>query len=258
MFRDMRTYPDEILIKNDLYKYEKILKDDFFSVNVLYRSDAGIRYVLKLSDFRFIFGLFLRPVAAFFSRREYRIYRMVEDIKGVPELGPRYGRRGYFHRFVEGRTLHEIPRKGPLPDDFFDNLKKIIKEVHKRRIFYLDLNKLGNIILGDDNLPYLIDFQVSIFFKKRSGLWGLLNDFLLNSLIKEDIYHLYKHKKRFMRDAMSNEELLLARRSRFNEWYDRLWGTPYRKVKRLIYPKGSNETIWFKWKKMKDKKQRMP
>jgi hypothetical protein len=254
----MRAYPDEITIQNDLYRFEKILKEDFFSINVLYRSDKGVRYVLKLSDFRFILGIFLRPFAASISRREYRLYRMLEGIKGIPELGPRYGRRGYFHRFIEGRTLHEIPRKGPLPEDFFDNLKRIIGEVHDRRIFYLDLNKLGNIILGDDNLPYLIDFQVSIHFKKRRGPLGRLNDFLLTSFIKEDIYHLYKHKKRFMRNAMSEEELLLVKRSKFNTWYDRIWGTPYRKVKRLIYPHGSNETIWFKWKKMKDKRKRMP
>jgi hypothetical protein len=254
----MRVYPDETFINGVLYRYERILKEDFFSVNVLYRNDSGVRYVLKLSDFRFIFGFFLRPAAAFFSRREYRIYRMLEDIKGVPELGPRYGWRGYFHKFIEGRTLHEIPRKGPLPEDFFDNLKRIMEEVHKRRVFYLDLNKLGNIILGDDDLPYLIDFQVSLFFKKRSGPLGRLNDFLFTSLIREDIYHLYKHKKRFMRSAMTEEELLLAKRSRFNVWYDRIWGTPYRKVKRLIYPKGSNDIIWFKWKKMKDKKKHMP
>ena len=254
----MGAYPDETLINGILYRYEKILKEDFFSVNVLYRSAEGVGYVLKLSDFRFIFGFFLRPFASFISRGEYRIYRMLQGINGIPELGPRYGRRGYFHRFIEGRTLHEIPRKGALPEDFFDNLKRIIGEVHDRRIFYLDLNKLGNIILGDDNLPYLIDFQVSIFFKKRRGPLGRLNDFLLTSLCREDIYHLYKHKKRFMRNAMSEKELLLAKRSRFNVWYDRLWGTPFRKVKRLIYPKGSNEIIWYKWRKMRDKKQQMP
>ncbi|MBI4859316.1 MAG: hypothetical protein HY815_03515, partial [Candidatus Riflebacteria bacterium] len=83
-----RTYPDQTTIDGELYRYEKILKEDFFSVNVLYKADSGKRYVLKLSDFRFIFGIFLRPLAMLVSRHEYRIYSMVADIPGVPRLGP--------------------------------------------------------------------------------------------------------------------------------------------------------------------------
>ncbi|MEO5356353.1 MAG: hypothetical protein H7844_03525 [Nitrospirae bacterium YQR-1] len=252
----MRDFPKSITIEGREFFYEKILKDDFFSVNVLYRSGEGIRYVLKLSDFRFIFGVLLRPLAQFFSRREYRIYEKVGDIAGVPKLGPRYGKRGYFHLFIEGVTLHEF--KGTLPDDFFDNLKGIIEEVHRRRIFYLDLNKLGNIIVATEGRPYLIDFQISMYFRPLKGITGRFVDWIFNSLIREDIYHLYKHKKRFRSDQMTPDEFELAKRTGFNKWYNLLFGQPYRKVKRLIYPSGSNEIIWYKWKRIKDKSKRMP
>ncbi|MBF0465413.1 MAG: hypothetical protein HQK88_16765 [Nitrospirae bacterium] len=253
----MRETPESITIGGEEFFYEKILKDDFFSVNVLYKSESGRRYVIKLSDFRFIFGVFLRPLAQFFSRREYRIYEKVKDISGVPALGPRFGKRGYFHFFVEGITLHEY--KGILPDDFFNNLKEIIDEVHRRRIFYLDLNKLGNIIVGTDNKPYLIDFQVSIYFKPiKWFLVGRVIDWIFNKLIREDIYHLYKHKKRFRPDLITPEELSFTKRTGFNKWYNMLFGQPYRKVKRMIYPSGSNEIIWYKWRKVKDKSKTMP
>jgi RIO-like serine/threonine protein kinase len=253
----MRNYPGQMTIENDLYYYEKILKDDFFSVNVLYRSsnEGGKKYVLKLSDFRFIFGWLFFPFAVYMSRREYKIYSMVKDIQGIPKLGPKYGLRGYFHEFIEGRTLHELAshKEFLLPDDFFARLKAIVDEIHRRRIFYMDLNKHGNIIISDDGSPYLIDFQISLYLGRRN----FLCDRLFNFFIREDIYHIYKHKKRFRPDLMTEEEKELARRTKLGKGFNLFFGRPYRKVKRLIYPAGSNEIIWYKWKKMKDKSKRM-
>ena len=254
----MRGYPEQILIQGEPFHFEKILKDDFFSVNVLYKNREGVRYVLKLSDFRFFLGRLLRPLAMFFSWREYRIYRKLEGIEGIPALGPRLGRRGYFHKYVEGKTLHELEQGGTLPDDFFPKLRNIISQVHERRIFYLDLNKRGNIILGEDMQPHLIDFQICLFIGKRRGLAGLIADRVFNGLIREDIYHLFKHKRHFQPHLMTEEELGLAKRTGFNEWLNRYIGSPYRKVKRLIYPHGSNEIVWYKWKKMTDRSKRMP
>ncbi len=254
----LRAYPMQATIHGETYHYERILKDDFFSVNVLYKNDRGQRYVLKLSDFRFILGLLFRPLAMLMSRHEYKIYSMLADLEGVPELGPRYGLRGYYHGFVEGKTLHELPKGTPLPEDFFDRLQALIAKLHARRIFYLDLNKQGNIILGDDGRPYLIDYQICMHFKPRQGWLGRRLDRIFRHLIQEDIYHLYKHKKRFQPERISQEELKLTQRSSLAKKYDRFFGRPYRKIKRLIYPSGSNEIIWYKWKKMKDQVKRMP
>jgi hypothetical protein len=254
----MRAYPEKIFIQGKAFYYEKILKDDFFSVNVLYKNREEVRYVLKLSDFRFFLGSLLKPLAMFFSWREYKIYKKLEGIEGIPPLGPRFGKRGYLHRYIEGKTLHDMEQGGSLPDDFFPRLETIISQVHERRIFYLDLNKRGNIIVGEDMQPHLIDFQVSLFIGKKKGLWGLIADRVFNGLIREDMYHLCKHKRHFQPHLMTEEELALATRTPFNEGLNRYVGAPYRKVKRLIYPHGSNEIVWYKWKKMKDRSKRMP
>ena len=65
-------------------------------------------YVLKLSDFHFVCGWMLRPLAAWISKREYTIYQMVEDISGIPDLGPRFGKRGYFHQYNGGIGEGEV------------------------------------------------------------------------------------------------------------------------------------------------------
>jgi hypothetical protein len=254
----LRKYPEKTIINDETYYYEKILKDDFFSVNVLYKNDKGRRFVLKLSDFRFIFGILFRPFAAMMSSHEYKIYKMVADIEGVPELGPRLGWRGYFHEYIEGKTLHELKDTPEvLPENFFNELKDIVDQVHRRRILYVDMNKKGNIIMSDDGKPFLIDFQISQYFKKRRWILGRLTDKIFNRLIKEDIYHVYKHKKRYQKKLMTEEEMKLAIRSDLIKSYDRFLGGWYRNLKRRIYPSGSNEMIWYKWKKEKDKSKRM-
>jgi serine/threonine protein kinase len=270
------VYPPSVSIEGQAYAFDRILKDDFFSLNILYKNQANEGYVLKLSDFRFLLGWVFRPVAGWISRREYAIYRMVADIPGVPALGPRYGKRGYFHRFIEGKTLYEIERRihtqfnvlvghptfgnyeTSLAPDFFDQLIAIIQEVHQRRIFYADLNKRGNIICSTEGKPYLIDFQICLHLPVRKGWMGVLTEKMFQRLVREDLYHLYKHKKTFQPQLMTEKEQQLAQRSNLNRRYRRLLWRPYIVLKRLIYPHGSNETIWYKWKKRKDQSPQMP
>ncbi|MGD9852885.1 MAG: hypothetical protein AB7T38_16665 [Nitrospirales bacterium] len=270
-----RHYPSMVTLDGQDYVFERILKDDFFSVNVLYRNQEGERYVLKLSDFRFVLGWVFRPLAGWISRREYRIYRMVNDIPGIPALGPRYGNRGYFHRYIEGQTLHEIERNlidqfhvvagdpalanhaTSLAVDFFDQLLRIVTAVHQRRIFYADLNKRGNIICSTDGRPYLIDFQICLHLPVRQGWMGRLTERIFQRLAMEDFYHVYKHKKTFQPQLMTEKETQSAQRSDLSKQYRRFLWQPYIVLKRLVYPHGSNETIWYKWKKEKDHSPRM-
>ena len=272
----MAAFPHRVTIEGEVYVFHRILKDDFFSLNILYKNQANDGYVLKLSDFRFFLGRMFRPVAGWISRREYAIYRIVSDIPGIPALGPRYGNRGYFHRFIEGETLHEIEQRiherfnvvvghpafgnyeTSLAPDFFDQLMAIIQGVHHRRIFYADLNKRGNIICSKEGKPYLIDFQICLHMPVRSGWLGALTEKIFQRLIREDIYHLYKHKKTFQPQVMTEKELQLAQRSNLSKRYRRFLWRPYIVLKRLIYPHGSNETIWYKWKNQKDQSPKMP
>lgn len=271
----MSAYPPSVTVHAQEYTFQRILKDDFFSLNILYTNARHEGYVLKLSDFRFVGGWMLRPLAAWISRREYTIYQLVADIPGVPALGPRYGPRGYFHRFIEGKTLYEIERQiieyyhvasghpvfasaeTMLPPDFFKQLKAIMHEVHRRRIFYADLNKRGNIICSMDGKPYLIDFQICLPIPTRHGWFGSLTERIFQRLKGEDLYHLFKHKKTFQPQLMTEAEQQLAQRSTLNKRYQQLLWQPYIVLKRLIYPHGSNETIWYKWKKEKGQSPRM-
>ena len=271
-----RPYPSFVTIHGRQYAFERLLKDDFFSLNLLYKNPDGQRYVLKLSDFRFVLGWLFRPFASWISRREYRLYQKVSDIPGIPALGPRFGEQGYFHQFIEGNTLHEIEQAihqqcnvavghpafaacgTPLASDFFDRLVMTVQEIHRRRIFYADLNKRGNIICSSEGSPYLIDFQICLHVPLRSGWVGALSEGIFQRLVREDLYHVYKHKLTFQPERLTEKERRFAQRSPLNRRYGRFLWHPYIRLKRMIYPHGSNETLWFNWKKEEDQSPRMP
>jgi hypothetical protein len=229
------------------YEFVRVLKADFFSINELYARDGRL-HVLKRSRFRFLGGWLLYPLAIGMSWREYQVYRRVADLPGVPPLGPRAGWDGYFHEFIPGRTLKEIRRREPLPDNFFPRLEETLRLIHERRIYYLDLAKSDNVIVGDDGRPYLIDFQISICFPPARSFPGRMLGSLFRFFQAEDYYHYCKHKRRHRRDQLTREEWECSRRTPFGRFWRRWIWTPYLAVKRLIYPHGSNEIIWWKWR----------
>jgi len=255
---DIRTLPPELVVDDRTYRLERILKDDFFAVNALYRGEDGTRQVLKITDFRFFLGPLCRPLARWMSLRESNIYQALQGIPGIPRIGPRHGGHGFIHEYVEGRTFFELNRFDP-PVDFFANLLTIFEAMHARRIVHVDSHKKGNLILGNDGKPYLIDFQIAgNFGTATGGSFAWLRDWLFRQMVAVDLYHLYKIKHDFRPDQLEAREIPLARRPGITRIYEFGGGRYLRWLKRRIYPSGSNETIWYKWRKVEDKSRRMP
>ncbi len=86
--------------------------------------------------------------------------------------------------FIKGDALKKFG-KDEIPKEFFIELEKNVIEMHKRNIVHLDLRNLGNIIMGKDNYPYIIDFQSCISTKH-------LPKKLRDILRKVDISGVYK------------------------------------------------------------------
>ena len=95
---------------------------------------------------------------------------LLADLPNVPALcGPiRVGGKlldnAVAHVYVPGRPLARYDR---VPDDFFPRLGRLLAEMHRRKMAYVDLHKRENILVGDDGQPYLIDFQISVALGRR-------------------------------------------------------------------------------------------
>src|SRR5205807_6582279 len=113
----------------------------------------------------------------------------------------RIGATGFLHEFVPGQPLS---KERPVPDRFFEKLLALMAELHRRDIAYVDANKPENILLGDDGLPHLIDFQISWDLHELGD--HFLNRWWLRRLQRADIYHVLKHKKRLRPDETTEDE----------------------------------------------------
>jgi len=153
------------------------------------------------------------------------------DLKPIPHILSRYGKTGFIYEYIEGQTLDQAEK---LPEDFFDRVLDLLKQVHGRGVVYLDMNKRGNILLGDDGRPYLIDFQISFYIDRHLLVLPRFSAYLRQVLQRADIYHLYKHKRSLSPKTLSpQEEVLSRRKSRLIQWH-RSIATPLRELRRAF------------------------
>ncbi len=175
-------------------------------------------------------GVPLKWLGRWLCRRESRFYQALQDLPNVPTWLGYVGQTGFMHAYVEGRPL---AKDKPCPDGFFIKLEELMRELHRRNIAYVDTNKPENILLGDDNLPHLIDFQISWDLHELGN--NFVTRMILRRLAKEDLYHIRKHKRRIRPDELTEEEKLLGKETSWFIRVHRVVTKPYFVIRRKIF-----------------------
>jgi hypothetical protein len=222
--------PAQFALDGVTYRHERTIKHDFFAATGFYLSPTNERVVLKVGRTQEYAGLPLQWLGKWLCDRETRFYRACADLPNVPKLLGRVGTTGFVHAYVEGRPLS---KHHPIPDDFFDQLFALLREVHRRDVAYVDTNKPQNILQGDDGRPHLIDFQIS--FGLRDFGDNVVTRAILRRLQKEDVYHVLKHKRKLRPDLMTDDERAAAGRV---SWFIRAHRTitkPYFLIRRRTF-----------------------
>ena len=211
----------------------RTFKHDFFAATGLYEmlgsSSQNVipleRAVLKISRVQPFLGVPLAWIGRYLKNHEYRILTQLQSLDQVPQLIDEYGRNAFMYRYIDGHSLDETPN---LPDAFFDDLKSLLHKIHRKKICYVDMNKRGNILIGNDNRPYMIDFQIStrLHWRWSSPLRKMLQG--------EDHYHLLKHKRRLRPDLMSESEKALSRHRSLPIRIHRFLTVPLRTLRRQL------------------------
>lgn len=234
-----KDLPGEIKVKGKRYLYIRELKHDFFAATGLYQLNNGDgsngnipkKVVLKLSRQQNLLGLPMKWFGAGMCEREIANLKRVADLKTVPHLLDCYGNCGMVYEYIEGKGLDQ-PQQ--LSEDFFEKLRFLLKELHRRNIIYVDMNKRDNIIVGDDGEPYLIDFQISVHLPSRILISQKLSERLLNFLKTADIYHLYKLKRKIQPEHLTQQEHKISRHKTLLIKMHRLYATPFREMRRSV------------------------
>jgi len=223
--------PSELSVGTISYRLVRTFKHDFFAATGLYEPaedkipEAGSAppLVLKVNRRQSFLGIPLNWLGRRLQRHEIRILRQLQDLDQVPKLIGPWEKTGFLYEYIEGCSLDEKPE---LPDSFFDDLETLLAQIHARNICYVDFNKRGNILAGRDGRPYLIDFQISRYWKRPGRLCRILQ--------REDRYHLLKHKRRLRPDLLSEQERQDSYRRSFWIRLHRAVAGPFRFVRRRL------------------------
>ena len=122
--------------------------------------ENGVRAVVK--DFSKNKFFFRNTVGRFLIWREHKAYNRLRGIKGVPVLYRVIDGLALVTEEIPGRSLENLEKEVKLPDCFFETLKDLVIRIHNKGLAHCDLKRAPNTLLGDDGLPYIIDWAASI------------------------------------------------------------------------------------------------
>lgn len=122
-----------------------------------------------------------RFVRCLMLRNEYRAYKRLSGIDGVPHCYGLIDGRYLVLECIDGVTFR---RNRPADHEkFFEKLFSIIEEMHRAGVTHGDLKRKDNLLIFGGQMPYVIDFGVSMFWKTG---FAPLNHYLFNLAKKFD------------------------------------------------------------------------
>jgi predicted Ser/Thr protein kinase len=117
-------------------------------------------------------------------RREHSIYKLLDDVVGVPRChGLREGDE-LILGFIDGCSLRQAKQSPAEREQFFTELLQLIQNIHRAGVAHGDLKRKDNILVGNDRHPYVIDFGTAISAPEGSGF---LRRFVFRQLRRMDL-----------------------------------------------------------------------
>jgi hypothetical protein len=228
--------PAQVDIRGVPYRLVEVLKHDSWAATALYEN-AGDKKICKFNRQQPIWGIPMTWLGNLLGRHETAVLRRLE---GLPHVPPWAGAVFVGGARVPGALARNYIPGHPLghhewvEDHFFSALERLLAEMRRRNVAYVDMHKRENIIVGDDGRPFLVDFQISVVLPKRWPGNSLPMRASLRLLQRADAYHLLKHYARCRPDlAGFGSQDLAARRP----WWirvHRLAAKPLRSARRRL------------------------
>ena len=137
-------------------------------------------------------------------RREYNALRRLQNVPGFPNDVFLLDKFAICYRFIEGDTIREVDQKR-LNGEYFKKLETLVNRMHEHGVIHLDIRYRRNILITQDNEPYLLDFQTSL-------LLSHFPKFLHQRLKNIDLSGVYKQWYKRAPDSIDTERMKLLER----------------------------------------------
>jgi predicted Ser/Thr protein kinase len=153
--------------RSDLARALRISVGGFANPDVFALEHGGAKLVVK--DFAPRSALVRGTLARWIARREQRAWRALAGHAAVPRWAGAIDALAFAVEHRAGRPLtRSVARETPAA--FFAALAHAIDEMHARGVVHLDLRHQGNVLVGDDGAPVLVDFGSALVLPPGSAL----------------------------------------------------------------------------------------
>lgn len=198
--------------------------------DVLLINVQGSLAVLK--DFSNADPWFRRWVGPLSVRREARALKQLQGARGVPRLLQIFGQEALLMEYIPGANAKQVPAGGLTPQ-FFERFYRLVNSLHAAGIAHCDLRSQGNILVGDDGEPHVVDFAAHF---RRGRSWNVAANWMYEKFCEADRVAVARLKRSHAPELLTDlEKQALARdRKTVLERSARLIGKSIRNVSRWL------------------------
>ena len=149
-------------------------------------------------------GFFTRRVSEHFIQHEYKIYQRLEGIAGIPKCYGLSDDGSLILEYIDGDSYREKEYILENRDQFFVDLLALILSIHEVGVSHGDLKRKDNILIGEKNQPYLIDFGAAMSLNSKNQF---IKRWLYNFSKQTDLNAWIKHKYFRQYDDITKDDL---------------------------------------------------
>ena len=184
--------------------------EDIDLVRLTNQGHQGIAFKVLVDEQSFLIkktnkiGVFTRRVSEHFIQHEYKIYQRLEDIAGIPKCYGLSDDGSLILEYIDGSSYREKEYILENRDQFFIDLLALILSIHKAGVSHGDLKRKDNILVGENDQPYLIDFGTAMSLNSKNKF---IKRWLYNFSKQTDLNAWIKHKYSRQYDQITEDDL---------------------------------------------------
>ena len=178
---------------------------------------------------------FRRLVGPLSARREARALEQLRGTRGAPRLVRQVSRDALLLEYIPGISARAVPRGGLAPE-FFERFYRLVDRLHDAGVAHCDLRSQGNILVGADGEPHVVDFAAHF---RRGRSWNPVSGWMYAKFCEADRVAVARLKKSHAPELLTETEMQALARDR-KTWLERtarFIGKSVRNVSRWLLTK---------------------
>ena len=178
---------------------------------------------------------FRRVAGPLSARREARALEQLRGVRGVPRLLRQVAPDALLIEHIPGASMRAVPRGGLTPQ-FFERFYRLVDRLHEAGVAHCDLRSQGNILVGADGEPHVVDFAAHF---RRGRSWNPVSGWMYAKFCEADRVAVARLKKSHAPELLTEIEIQALARDR-KTWLERtarLIGKSVRNVSRWLLTK---------------------